>query len=177
MHYICNRISTDVDSKSQDCDLLSTNCTNGEAAMFRHFLKPHFSKVSFYFGKVNIIGKFNTINRKVNTLNYMNAKQRTAAKLAKIKRNEDILSLYSKGTTLRNMAELLDVSQATIFRVLADNGVELKDNRHFTNDTITRAIELYNEQENSIKYIKCLITLAVLTKLLFCVHFLLFLLP
>ena len=83
----------------------------------------------------------------------MNAKQRTAARLAKIKRNEDILSLYSKGTTLRNMAELLDVSQATIFRVLADNGVELKDNRHFTNDTINRAIELYNQPENSIKYI------------------------
>ena len=83
----------------------------------------------------------------------MNAKQRTAARLAKIKRNEDILSLYSKGTTLRNMAELLDVSQTTIFRVLADNGVELKDNRHFTNDTINRAIELYNQPENSIKYI------------------------
>lgn len=83
----------------------------------------------------------------------MNAKQRTAARLAKIKRNEDILSLYSKGTTLRNMAELLDVSQTTIFRVLADNGVELKDNRHFTNDTIARAIELYNQPENSIKYI------------------------
>ena len=83
----------------------------------------------------------------------MNAKQRTAARLAKIKRNEDILSLYSKGTTLRNMAELLDVSQATIFRVLRENGIELKDNRHFTNETITRAIELYNQPENSIKYI------------------------
>ena len=83
----------------------------------------------------------------------MNAKHRTAARLAKIKRNEDILSLYSKGTALRDMAELLDVSQETMFRVLADNGVELKDNRHFTNETITRAIELYNQPENGIKSI------------------------
>ena len=83
----------------------------------------------------------------------MNAKQRTAARLAKIKRNEDILSLYSKGTALRNMAELLEVSQATIFRVLADNDIELKGNRHFNNDTVLRAVELYNQPENSIKYI------------------------
>lgn len=83
----------------------------------------------------------------------MSIKQRTAAKLAKIKRNENILLLYANGTGLRDMAKQLDISQATIFRVLRENGIELKDNRHFTNETITRAIELYNQPENSIKYI------------------------
>lgn len=66
MHYICNRI-THVVYSITNCDLLPTNCTNGEAAMFRHFLSPYFSKVSFYFGKVN------TINRKVNTIRKANA--------------------------------------------------------------------------------------------------------
>ena len=83
----------------------------------------------------------------------MTAKQRAEAKLKKIKRNADIMAMYADGTDVRTIANDLHTSQATIFRVLADNGVELKDNRHFTNDTINRAIELYNQPENSIKYI------------------------
>lgn len=83
----------------------------------------------------------------------MNAKQRDEAKLAKLKRNADIMAMYAAGTDVRTMANDLNTSQATIFRVLADNGIELKDNRHFTDNTINRAIELYNAPENSIKYI------------------------
>lgn len=83
----------------------------------------------------------------------MNAKQRAEAKFAKIKRNADIMAMYADGTDVRTIANDLNTSQATIFRVLADNGVVLKDNRHFTDNTINRAIELYNAPENSIKYI------------------------
>lgn len=83
----------------------------------------------------------------------MNAKQRAEAKLKKLKRNADIMVLYADGVDVRSIATAVDSSQATIFRVLADNGITLKNNRHFTDETINRAIELYNAPENSIKYI------------------------
>jgi len=79
--------------------------------------------------------------------------QRTAAKLAKLKRNADIMAMYAAGTEVRTIATTLDSSQTTIFRVLRENGIQLKENRHFTDATISRAIELYLTPENSIKYI------------------------
>jgi len=82
----------------------------------------------------------------------MNKKQRAEAALKKIKRNEQIIELYTGGTSVRIIAADLDISQATIFRVLTDNKITLKSN-HFTTATIEYAIDLYNAPENTIKSI------------------------
>lgn len=78
--------------------------------------------------------------------------QRTNARLAKLNRNQQIITLYKDGTDIRTIAATLNISQATIFRVLLDNNIPLKAN-HFTTETIQYAIELYNVPENTIKYI------------------------
>ncbi len=78
--------------------------------------------------------------------------QRATARLAKLNRNQQIITLYKDGTDIRTIANTLNISQATIFRVLSDNNIELKAN-HFTTETIQYAIDLYKVPENTIKYI------------------------
>lgn len=79
----------------------------------------------------------------------MTRQQRADAKLAKIKRDEQIISLYSDGTFVRDIASMLSISQATIFRVLKSNNISLKYFR-FTTATIQHAINLYNDSVNTI---------------------------
>lgn len=84
---------------------------------------------------------------------FMTKKQRAEAALAKLHRNEHIITSYTTGMSVRTIADTLHISQATIFRVLKLNHVETKNNFQFNKATISQAIALYAVPENSINYI------------------------
>ena len=83
----------------------------------------------------------------------MTKQERTEARLKKLKRNETVVELYKRGTTISQIMEEARIGEATIFSVLKKAGIELKQNKHFTEVAITHAIELYKDNANTIRHI------------------------